>query len=172
MSLLKSTLFVSTGDQTITNTTDETTVFDGGVGTRTIPANELRIGSTYQVRAWGRISGTINHQATLRVKLGSVTLATSVANLPASLSNAAFEALFEFTVRSVGSSGTVIGQGRILIGAGTGIVTSYIRPIQMLTTATIDTTIANTFDATYQWGTVDAGDIAVITNSVFEIKKR
>ena len=63
----------------------------------------------------------------------------------------------------------LFGQGGTLFYDGTGIISSYVRPLLMTTTATINTTISNTIDVTYTWGTANAANTVTCTNATIEI---
>lgn len=165
-SVLSGKIFVQIDDKTIANTTVETSqIGTGNTGSsKIIDANTAMIGATYQIRLNGYISNTGTPAATLRVKLGSATLITSgPVNLPSGLTNAFVETLFSFTVRTTGATGTVRGQGHTKLISG-ALGTTYNRQLTMTADATIDFTVGNEIDVTYEWGTADPANTLTITN--------
>ena len=161
-------LYVGTSTVTVANSTTETSMLGTGVGSATLPANFAVVGRTIRVRSHGFISDTATPSSTIKIKLGSVTLITSTGTLPSGLSNAEVTFEFVFTFRSIGSSGTVIGQGISRITSG-AFVSSSARALVMTAPVTIDTTIANAMDVTYQWGTASASNTISMTNPIIEV---
>ena len=161
-------LYVGTATVTVANSTTETSMLGTGVGSATLPANFAVVGRTIRVRSHGFISDTATPSSTIKIKLGAVTLVTSTGTLPSGLSNAEVTFEFVFTFRSIGSSGTVIGQGISRITSG-AFVSSASRALVMTAPATIDTTVANAMDVTYQWGTASASNTISMTNSIIEV---
>ena len=161
-------LYVGTSTVTVANSTTETSMLGTGVGSATLPANFAVVGRTIRVRSHGFISDTATPSSTIKIKLGSVTLITSTGTLPSGLSNAEVTFEFVFTFRSIGATGTVIGQGISRITSG-AFVSSAARALVMTAPATIDTTIANAMDVTYQWGTASASNTISMTNPIIEV---
>jgi hypothetical protein len=160
--------FHQTASKTIANTTTETSLVGTGEGTLTLPANFLTVGRTIKIRARGHVSEVSGPNATLRIKVGSVTIITSVGALPsAGLTTAGWEIAFEFTCRSVGATGTVIGCGNTHVVSG-AFVSTVDRDLTMTATATVDTTVANALDITYQWGTASSSN--TITSIVASVE--
>lgn len=139
----------------ITNTTSET-AFDTSYA---IPANVLKPGSLIKVRFQGIATAT-NSTDTLLIRLrigglaGTVLLlgtATDVAN------NNIFAGEWEGIVRTVGSSGTIVGVGtHTEVPAASGTAVHDITEI--LASTTIDTTAAQTVNATATWSVANAGN--------------
>jgi hypothetical protein len=166
-------LFTQTADKTVGNTTTETSLFDGGVGSLVIPKNTLKVGDTVRMRLMGYVSGTNGDASTIKVKLGASELVSSTSNFPATVTGVFVEFLYEFTIRSIGSAGTVMGQGRTMFNASVGFGTSTVRGLQMTSGAVaIDTTKDNLVDITYTWGTARVENTITITNATVEIKKQ
>ena len=161
-------LYVGTSTVTVENSTTETSMLGTGVGSATLPADFAVVGRTIRVRSHGFISDTDTPSSTLKIKLGSVTLITSTGTLPSGLSNAEVTFEFVFTFRSIGATGTVIGQGISRITSG-AFVSSAARALVMTAPATIDTTIANAMDVTYQWGTASTSNTISMTNTIIEV---
>ena len=85
------------------------------------------------------------------------------------MTNTLIELNFVITCRTAGATGTVIGQGGTIFYQGLGITSSYVRPLLMTSSATVNTTVSNTFDLTYTWGTAVPGNTITCTNAIFEI---
>ncbi|NCC88670.1 MAG: hypothetical protein EOM05_12565 [Clostridia bacterium] len=167
--IISRTAFTQIADKTISNTVTETTLFGTGVGSLIIPANLLVVGRTYNIKFRGYMSGVNGNNATLKLKLGNVTLVTSTNTMPATFTNAYFENDFTFTCRSIGETGTIIGNGRTIINAGIESSTSYTRTLQMTSVATINTTIANAINSTYTWATASENNTITVTNASIEV---
>ena len=170
---LMGVVFQQLDDKVIANTADETSQLGtGNTGdTKTIPADTAGVGDCYFIRLNGYISNTGTPTGTIRVKLGATNLVVSgPVNLPSGLSNAFVETVFHLTVRSTGALGTVIGQGhtKLIVGA---LDTTYNRQLTMTAPATIDFTVDNEIDITYEWGTADPANILTITNAMITVAR-
>jgi len=162
-------LFTQTANKTIANTTTETTVIGTGVGTVTLPANFFTVGKTIRYKTKGYLSGTNGDNITTKIKLGSVTAVTDTSALPATLTNVIFDLEISLTCRTVGATGTVIGEGRVLLSGGQGFATVTMLPLLMTTTATVDTTASNAFDVTFTWGAARVGNSMTTTVGMLEV---
>lgn len=165
-SAIEGCLFSQTATQTITNTTDETTVFTTGVGTLTIPANSMLVGRTIRVKMKGTLNTTGVPTTTLKIKFGSVTLISSSIALPTLATASPFDVEFDITCRTTGATGTIYSMGRTLVAVGSG--TAFIRGLDA-GLDTIDTTIANTLDATYQWDAASTDNILTLSIATVEV---
>jgi len=157
-------LFTQTASVTIANTTVATSVLSTGVGSVTLPANLLSIGTQIRMRVAGFHSSTGNPSITVVLKLGATTIATSAAITGGNGSNDGFLIFLDMTCRTAGVSGTVIAQGQyqeLHSNGGIGGVTA-------LAPVTINTTIAQTIDVTFKWGAADAGNTCTTTNVSIE----
>lgn len=97
----------------ITGATETSAAFS--TASVTIPANYLRVGSVVRIRAQGICTATTGSETHIfEVKLGSVTLAATGNIDPAT--NDVFDAEFDFVVRAIGASGTVVGSGVVRSG--------------------------------------------------------
>jgi hypothetical protein len=144
--------YTSTAPVTISNSAVEATMIGAGVGSLIIPANRLIAGTKIKIKARGYVSTDKNQTTTIRAKLGAVTVFTSSTSLlPNDLVNNYFELEFDMVVRTTGVSGTIIGEGRTLTAPLSGVGTPSIRQMTMTATATVNTTISNILDLTYQW---------------------
>jgi hypothetical protein len=142
----------------VSNTTTET-VFDKYA---TLPANFLQPGSLIRIR-WQGIATATNSTDTLAVKLyihSAATLtagtllwthaATDVAD------NNVFAGEYELAVRTIGSSGTVVGVGSgKSVPAAEGTATFK---DDILASTAIDTTVAQYIGATATWSVASASN--------------
>lgn len=160
-----SAIFSQTSTKTVANTTAETSLIDGGDGTLTMPANTLLVGCTIRITMFGYMSTVAGTPSvTLRLKLGSTTLATAtVANMTSGLSNVSLDSKVMIVTKTVGAAGTVYGGGRTLLD--TGNAATAVMGFVNTSPVTIDTTAAQTLDITWQWGAADPGH-TVTTNAV------
>lgn len=155
-------LFAATADKTIGNSAAEASAFGTGEGSLTLAANLLTAGGSLHGNLRGKISETGTPTLQLKVKLGAVTLIDSTAlTLPASLSTSYFEIDFTITCRTVGATGTVYCQARMITG-GTILATPA------TATATVDTTGTLALDATLTWGTADPANTLTLNTGILE----
>lgn len=161
-------LFQQTASVTVANTTTETTLLGSGVGGKTLATDFLVVGGGIRIRASGvygtraAAAGTLN----LQFKLGTVVIcATGAVTVTDNQTNRLWSLECELTCRTVGSSGTVFGQGMARLFTNTGVTV-----LEMSNTAvdTVNTTSANAVDLTATWGTADAANTITCTNLVIE----
>lgn len=123
---------------------------------RTIPANTLKVGMLIRVEAWGvyttpATAGTGRH----KVKLGStVILDTAAQTMTSSVTNRGWKLEGLIRVVSVGASGTVEAQGAVRLNT-TALASSHI-DMENTATVTVDTTVAQDLQISYQAGTSNA----------------
>lgn len=162
------TMFTQTANKQVQNTITETSLVGTGVGSNTIKANSSGIGTTYRLSMWGYISNTGSPFAQVKIKIGSVTIFdTTSSGMFAITGNQNFKISALFTVRTLGASGTVIGQGEFEYA--TSASTQYQILFQTNTaTSTIDTTIDQTVDVTFTWNTASASNSINSTNFILE----
>ncbi len=142
----------------------------------TIPANRMAAGTTYRVTAAGRITtaGSPGNDV-FKVRVGPTTLtgnvaATLTAAATASITNQTFYLEFLVTVRTIGASGTVVGQGIVWSAdASTGAFT--VPNLIGITTVAVavDTTVANLVELTLITGASDSS--ATFQNAAIEVVK-
>ena len=149
-------IFTQTADQTIANTTTETTLFGTGVGTLTLPANFWVVGKTIRIEIHGDFADTGNPTAQIRVKLDAVELSDSTAITLSGLGGTEeWETEVIITCRSVGGSGTLETVVDWEYETTTG--SSAIERLDIGgTLQTVDTTQSDTLDVTFAWGTANA----------------
>lgn len=160
--------FVQTANKTVANTVTETTLLTTGQGRIAIPNDYLIVGRTIRCRLSGFISDTGTPTLNIKVKLGSVTLAqTTAIALAGTVTNNVWELVFDLAVRTVGATGTMIGQGRFWYDNTTQTGAHWGLP--MTAAATIDTTVANSLDVTATWGAADVANTITCTNVLMEV---
>ena len=146
-------LFAQTGNSvTVSATTLETTIIDGGVGTLTVGANQFKVGDSFRADFGGLLSAKNNDTLTIRVKAGSVILADSGPQTMTTANDDVWQFSVNFTIRQVGGAGVadmvslgVFHTTKQSNGAQTGFAFNTVN------TTTFDTTISNTLDVTAQW---------------------
>lgn len=159
--------FCQTASATVSNTTTETTVVSSGSGSTNIQANFMQAGKKFRVKGSGYYSNTVTPTLRMRVKIGTVTVLDSTAfTTSLGAANNQWDLEGVITCRSVGASGTVIGQGTVSFN--TSGTTAQIVQMVNTSTATVDTTIANTVDLTVQWGTASASNTITCTDFTVE----
>ena len=101
------------------------------------------------------------------MKLGSVLIASASTALQININSNYFEIDCTFTIRTQGASGTVVGSGKMLVGA-TFLISAVgpIAPITSLGSRTIDTTVDTPFDFTCQFS--DNGNFMYIDEATLE----
>jgi hypothetical protein len=154
-------LFAQTANSTIiTNTTVESSLINGGVGTLTVPANGFSVGDSFRAIVGGLVNANNNQTLRVKVKTGSIVLLDSgPQNLGSSVINDVFSLNVDFTIRQLGAAGvaSIVALGGFhytktnnasVQGFGFNVVNS----------TTFDTTISNTLDITVQWGAASTGN--------------
>lgn len=161
-------VFCQTANKTVSNTVTETSLIGTGVGSLVIPADALIVGNTIRVQLRGFLSTTGSPNIDFNFKFGStsvVTMGPSAAGT--NVDNKEFSLWYTFTIRGIGTSGSIIGQSQVLIFSTHGTRNTY--DIEMTSPVTINTTIDQTIDVTCTWGTADVGDTITSTNCLVEI---
>jgi hypothetical protein len=148
-------LFAQTANSpTLTATTSEGTLIDGGQGSLTVPANGFAVGDSFQVSMGGMMSAKNNDTITIRLKTGSVVLATSGALSMPGIVNQVFYLTAHFTIQSIGAAGVAsivsVAQFHVL-KASSGTQEGF--AWNTVNSTTFDTTIQNTLDITAQFST-------------------
>jgi hypothetical protein len=163
-------LFSQTGDSSNNNTILETTLIDGGVGSLTVPANSFAVGDSFSLVMGGKISCANNSPLTIRIKSGSIILATTGAITLPLITNKNWELEVSFTIRQIGAAGvaSIVTHGDFL----------YLRnssssfegfTFSTINNTTFNTTISNTLDITGQWSTLDPTN--VLYSEIFTLSK-
>lgn len=156
------TTFISNVDVVVANTVTETTLTGAGVGSLTIPAADLVADVKFKVKAQGIITDTGNPSAQIRVKLGTVNIGDSGANNLGAISDDHWVLDLEFVIRTEGVAGTVMASGGFFTSKNDHF------PLVNLGTVVIDTTVDQTVDVTFQWGTASASN--TVTAQILELE--
>jgi len=152
-------LFAQTGDSaTVTNTTGETTIIGGGVGTLSVPANSFQIGNSYALNLSGKFrtdggSQTITFRIDALSGSSRVQLATTgLIGLDNINSLRDFVMEMEFTVRNTGGPGTasLITSGYFDYVKNAGDLEGIL--FSSVESSNFDTTVTKTLDITAEWG--------------------
>jgi len=149
--LTESNLYVTAiNSNTVTNTSTQTSFGQ----TYTVPDNSLSVGDILTIAVQG-IATSTNSTDTLNValKIGATTVATTGALDVAN--NNTFQIVMNLVVRSIGTTGAIIGGGYTSIGApGTATETAA-----NLNSTTINTTTTNVIDVLATWSVASASNI-------------
>lgn len=164
-------LFSQTANSTtITATTTEGTLIDGGVGSLVVPANGFSVGDSFRVDMGGLMSAHNNDTIRIRLKSGSVDLGDSgLLTLP-TIVNQVWILSVNFTVRAIGGAGVAnivsLAQFHILkkaSGTQQGFAWNTIN------STTFNTTVSNTLNITAQFGSNNADNS--IYSDIFTLTK-
>lgn len=166
-----SRLYTQTNSSTpITNTTVETSLLDGGLGTLTVPANMFKIGDSFHAVATGHISSVNNHTLHIRIKSNNIVLADTGVLTMSGSTNKHWKLEVEFVVRAIGASGVAkIATGGTFFYTKDASNAFEGTNFSTETSTGFDTTISNTLAITAQWGTANAGDS--IYSEIFTLNK-
>ena len=140
----------------IVNTTTESTLIDGGVGTLSVPANGFSVGDSFRADFGGLMSAKNGDSIRIRVKAGSVILADSGPLTMPGITNQVWLLSINFTVRSIGAAGvaSVVTLGNMhVLKAASGTQEGF--GFNTVNNTTFNTTISNTLNVTAQWGSAD-----------------
>jgi hypothetical protein len=156
-------LFAQTANSTpITNTTTETSLINGGVGTLTVPANAFKVGDSFRAVMAGVLNVANNQTIRIRVKSGSVILLDSLAQPITNITNDVFSLNVDFTIRQLGAAGvaSIVSLATFhYVKTSNASVQGF--AFNQVNSTTFDTTISNTLDITVEWGAANTG------NSIF-----
>jgi lysophospholipase L1-like esterase len=159
--------FTQTTTAAIIANDNELSLISGGTGTLVIPANYMTLGKTFRVTLRGKYSTDLVNPAQMnwRIKLGSTTIAqTGNSGLGTNTIDANYQITADFTCRSIGTGGTVMAQGMFFTETGPGANGMD----NGFAVATVNTTIANTFDLTVDFNDGSAGNSCYAYILIFE----
>lgn len=162
------TLFTTTATGVAQNTTAETTLITGHIGTTAIVANTFSEGRAIRLTAWGYYNTAIVPDAlTMRVKLGGATVLSTGAQTPAgTVSSGGWSLNANIICRTTGGAGTAFSQGDFPHFTG---VTYANWPMVTTTAVTLNTTANNVLEVTAQWGGASAASELFMSNCVAEL---
>lgn len=161
-------IFTTTATGIAQNTTAETTLITGAIGTTALAANTFSEGRAIRLTAWGYYNTAIVPDAlTMRVKLGGVTLLSTGAQTPAgTVSSGGWALNANIICRTTGGAGTAFSQGDFPHFTG---VTYANWPMVTTTAVTLNTTANNVLEVTAQWGGASAASELFMSNCVAEL---
>lgn len=154
----------------VTNTTVETSLIDGGLGTLTVPANGFQVGDSFHAILTGHVSSVNNEDLTIRIKTGAVELSTTGSITMAGTTNKHWKLEVYFTVRTIGTSGvaSIVTGGTFMYSKDASNAFEGAN-FSTETTTGFDTTISNTLSITAQWDTANPGNS--IYSEIFTLNK-
>jgi hypothetical protein len=164
-------LYTQTASSTpVSNTTTETSLLDGGVGTLTVPANGFKVGDSFHAILTGYISSVNNHTLRIRIKTDGIVLADTGVITMAATTDRHWKLEIYFTVRTLGASGVAsIATGGTFMYTKNASTNFEGTNFSTETTTGFDTTISNTLSITAQWGQTNTGDS--IYSEIFTLNK-
>lgn len=135
----------------------------------TLPANVLEVGMKLQLEAFGQFTNTSTPTLLLGFYYGAVAGSALAASSAVTTTTGAtawpWMLRYRGQVRAVGSSGSIVGQGELLLG--TALTAFTVRPIPEVAasrTVAIDTTAAKSLTVGAQWGTSNASNTITLND--------
>lgn len=165
-------LFAQTGNSiTVSGTTTESTLIDGGVGTLTVGANQFQIGDSFRADFGGLLSSRNGDDITIRVKTTSgVILADSGPQNMDGGTDDVWQFSVNFTIRQTGAAGTAE-----IVSLGVFHTTKQSNSSQTgfafntVNNTTFDTTVSNTLNVTVQFSSNNV--LNAIYSDIFVLNK-
>lgn len=163
-------MFTQTANGPSATGSAEQTIVGTGLGSLSVPANGFAVGDTFHANISGVMSAANNETITVRIKSGSIVLASSGAITLPTITTKAFEIEMDFCIRAIGAAGVAqIGTtGEFTYNRDSNDRFEGKSFIQSNTT-TFDTTGSNTLDITVQWGSDNVANS--ITSLIFYLKQ-
>lgn len=161
------------GFLSISGTTEQTVFSSTGDGNLTIQPAAMFVGARFHLHDRGRATTGLANVSTItsRLKIGSVTLVTGTTlGLPASLGNIPFWSDIDCKVLSVGVSGLMLCYGALHYGTGISSGPVLMSDMSNSAAITINTTVAQTWDATVQLSSV-IGTPSIVVYDAFIIQE-
>lgn len=153
-------LFAQTAASTpVVNTTTETTILNGGVGTLSVPANRFQVGDSFHAILSGILSADNNNTIRIRVKSGGIVLGDSGVIILPGITNKFFDIKIDFTVRQIGGPGvsSIATSGQFTYSKDASNAFEGVDFLSINNT-TFDTTVDNTLNITVEWGSASIGN--------------
>lgn len=165
-------LYAQTANSTtITATTSELTLIDGGVGSLNVPANGFAVGDSFRVEMGGVLSAHNNDTIRIRLKTGSINLGDSGTLTLPGMTNQVWALSVTFTIRAIGGAGVAsvvsLAQFHILKKQGGGTQEGF--AWNTINNTTFNTTISNTLNITAQFSSNNAANS--IYSDIFILNK-
>ena len=141
----------------VTNTIVSTSIIGPGVGELTVPPNNFQVGDSYNAKLGGIVSAGNNHELTIIIKSDGTVLATSGLVELSTSTNQAWECEIDFTITSIGATGSVITNGNFVFNRNSGAYEGR----AFNDTEIINTTTPQALDVEIQWAQESASDSIV-----------
>lgn len=124
------------------------------------PANSPNItaGCGFLVRASGNVTTGVGTNLSLVLHVTNTERITATAFIPAALTNVGWSYEAQCTTRTGGTSGTFVGQSRMMVGTATGNTTVTVGGGITTSELPIDTTVANQIAVGAAFGTSNASN--------------
>jgi len=172
---INTTIYTATASAGPSNSSAETSIIGTGVGTKTLPAGYLVAGKAVRIRGSG-VFNTLsagNGVLTIRVKLGSTTIASAAFTPTANMTNSPFEYDLRLVCRAAGASGSIIAEGHAELATYNGSTGNGTRnnwDLNALSASvTVDTTISQVVDVTAQFATANASNVFTGATGIVEL---
>lgn len=158
-------------DKVLSNSTTETSMFNdtGARGSRTIPANTLKVGDIIKIKSYGLLGSTGTPDSTLKVKMNAVELAGNTMTMTTASQGLHFDLESFFVIRAIGTTGKITGYTKTFFKVLNSITAGLFRVMQTAGDVTINTTIDQTIDVTYKWSAASALNNVTSINFTIEI---
>lgn len=153
-------LYTATADTTITATSPTTMLSSTKVGTAVIVANTLKVGQKLTITMSGYFSTPLGNTSTLTItpSIASSTATNISTNtsgvITASQTNQPILLTLTCTVRSIGSSATIVCDGLFEFLNGTSFIIGQVVPLSTVGTIRFDSTVNETLDVKASWSAV------------------
>ena len=165
-------LYTQTSTSTpVTNTTTETSLLDGGVGSLTVPANGFQVGDSFKGVLIGHLSCVGTATLHIRIKTASGILLADTGIMAMNATTTKHWKLdVDFTVRQIGVAtvASIASGGLFAYTKNSGLNFEGVN-FSIVNNTTFDTTVSNTLVITAQWNTNNAGNS--IYSEIFTLNK-
>lgn len=153
------TLYSSSAAKVFDSTTTETDMIPTGVGSRVMPANSMKAGNVFRLKASGVLLYTGTPTFTFKLRIASTNFGSIVFTMPAS------PAFYPFTMECLafvytdGASGLTRTQGVWFQPSGSAPIVRDIYPAGGY--VSLDTTVQQTWEMTGQWSASSASNQSI-----------
>lgn len=153
----------------VSNTTNELSLINTGIGTLTVPANGFSVGDSFKAHLTGHISSANNQGLTIRIKSGSVILSNLNLTIPTTTTKH-WTLDITFTIRAIGAAGvaSIASGGMFTYNKDASTAFDGLN-FSNENNTTFNTTISNTLNITAQWSAANAANS--IYTEVFVLNK-
>jgi hypothetical protein len=159
-------LYAQTAASTPITTAPEASLIGTGVGVLTVPANQVKVGTSFHAKLGGKIDATgggSRSEIIIRARSGGQILATTGVFDLDNASNQGWECELDFTFTQIGALGNIRTNGNFVYTKdGNRSVFGYI----FQNTQQVDTTVNLTLDITAEWNVINGGDSIYSENMV------